>query len=187
MINKGRYIHKASNMVAEPAVSSLSWAIWAHGSFFSPNGGSVEKLCYNKARENLLRTEVDSGTTIRMSTETLQASLLIAMYEFKRMYFHRAWINLGRAVRMALIMGLHRKDQSEVPENGSRSRRSSRSEDGDWIDIEEQRRTFWTAFILDRFSNVGTDWPMTIEEKEVRLAPLTAMIASEVYKCRAES
>ena len=154
-------------------MSSLSYAIWLHGSLFCPNGDSVEKLCYSKAREHLLRTEVDVGTSVRMNVETLQASLLIAMYEFKRMYFARAWISLGRAVRMALIMGLHRMDQNETHENGvngtngQRSRRPSRSEEGDCIDLEEKRRAFWSAFILDRFSNIGTDWPMMIDEKEV--------------------
>ena len=182
MVDKGRYLSKTSTAMAEPAMSSLSYAIWLHGSLFCANGDSVEKLCYNKAREHLQRTEVDVGTSVRMNVETLQGSLLIAMYEFKRMYFSRAWITLGRAVRTALIMGLHRMDPNETRENcvngvngtngtnGSRSRRPSKSEDGDWIDIEEKRRTFWSAFILDRFSNIGTDWPMMIDEKEVSLS-----------------
>ena len=155
--------------MGEPAVSSLSYAILLHGSFFVPNGGSIEKLCYDKARGQLAQTEADGGAALHMSIETLQASILIAMYEFKRMFFARAWINLGRAVRMALMMGLHRMDQTDSRENGVRSRRSSKSEDRDWIDTEEKRRTFWSAFTLDRFSNIGTDWPMMIDEKEVSL------------------
>ena len=162
MINKDRSLHRASIQMREPAVASVSYAIWLHGSLFLPNGDSEEKACYDRAREYLLRTEVDAGTAVTMSLEALQATLLLTMYELKRMYFSRAWISLGKAVRMALMMGLHRMDRNEHQENVN-----GNANESDWVEVEEKRRTFWTAFILDRFSNIGTDWPMMIDEKEV--------------------
>jgi hypothetical protein len=37
----------------------------------------------------------------------------------------------------------------------------------DWTELEERRRTFWSAFCCDRYSCAGTGWPMTIDERDV--------------------
>jgi hypothetical protein len=38
----------------------------------------------------------------------------------------------------------------------------------DWTEVEEQRRTFWMAFVLDRYAAFGYGAPMIIDEKDVR-------------------
>lgn len=38
----------------------------------------------------------------------------------------------------------------------------------DWVEKEERRRTFWMAFCMDRYSTIGTGWPMAIDEADVR-------------------
>ncbi|MBE3047435.1 fungal specific transcription factor domain-containing protein, partial [Candidatus Bathyarchaeota archaeon] len=37
----------------------------------------------------------------------------------------------------------------------------------DWTEREERRRTFWMAFNEDRYSSIGTGWPMSIEERDI--------------------
>ena len=173
MLDKSRYLQRAKTVTTDPGFLSLTYAICAHGALLSRYcGGPVEALCYSKAREHLLRTEADTGTPAGTNIQALQASLLVAMYEFKRMHFSRAFINLGRAVRMALIMGLHRMDQPKGLPVSVASRQPRGHGEGDLQDGEEKRRTFWSTFILDRCSNVGTDWPMMIDENEVRQTPL---------------
>lgn len=39
-----------------------------------------------------------------------EALILLALYEFKQPNFHRAWVTLGRAIRLAKMMGLDRVD-----------------------------------------------------------------------------
>ncbi len=38
----------------------------------------------------------------------------------------------------------------------------------DWTEREERRRTFWMTFCIDRYASIGTGWPMTYDEKDVR-------------------
>lgn len=70
-------------------------------------------------------------------------------------------MSTGRAVRMVQMLGLYRLDAvgSEVKQILSSPR--------DWIDLEERRRTFWSAFYGDRWASSGTGWPMLINEFEV--------------------
>ena len=37
----------------------------------------------------------------------------------------------------------------------------------DWTEREERRRTFWMAFCEDRYTSIGTGWPMSIDERDI--------------------
>jgi len=76
------------------------------------------------------------------------------------MYLARAWVSAGKCVRMVQMMNLHRIDSDEDFKQIIGPPR-------DWIELEERRRTFWTAFCCDRYSCAGTGWPMTIDERDV--------------------
>lgn len=98
------------------------------------------------------------------STITLahcQSWILTCTYEFKQMYFPRAWLSAGRAVRLAQMMQLHRLDGVGLDV------KQCLPPPKDWTEREERRRTFWLAFSVDRYASIGTGWPMTINEKDV--------------------
>jgi hypothetical protein len=90
-----------------------------------------------------------------------QTWILIMLYEFKLMYFPRAWVSAGRATRLAQMMGLHRLDGVGLDV------KQCIPPPKDWTEREERRRTFWQAFIGDRSASIGTGWPMTIDERDV--------------------
>ncbi|KAF7118203.1 hypothetical protein CNMCM5793_007604 [Aspergillus hiratsukae] len=94
---------------------------------------------------------------------------LISTYEFKMMYFPRAWLSSGKATRLALMTGLNRLDGfgSEVKQSLPPAR--------DWTEKEERRRTFWVAFCIDRYASAGTGWPVIIDERDI----MTNLPASE--------
>jgi Fungal specific transcription factor domain len=87
-------------------------------------------------------------------------------YESRKMYFRRSWSISGRAIRLCQMIGLHRLDEDD----GLVVRSLSSNE---WIDLEERRRIFWTAFCSDRYSGAVTGWPMVIDEKDVYAAEPT--------------
>jgi hypothetical protein len=78
------------------------------------------------------------------------------------MYMSRAWLSVGRCVRMVQIMNLHKLD-SDATEFSKQILPPPR----DWMEVEERRRTFWTAFCCDRYSCVGSGWPMSIDDRDV--------------------
>src|ERR1044072_8680152 len=73
----------------------------------------------------------------------------------------RAWMFSGMAVRMAQELGLHKVD-----EVSSESKSSKSNIDGDLIQREIKRRTFWTCFLLDRFSACALGRPTLIDEDD---------------------
>lgn len=76
------------------------------------------------------------------------------------MYITRAWMSAGKCVRLVQMMGLHRIDKHGsyigiIPEAKS------------LIELEERRRTFWAAYLSDRYASKCSGWPMAINEHEV--------------------
>ena len=67
-------------------------------------------------------------------------------------------------------MGLHRLDGSDLDV------KQCCPPPKDWTESEERRRTFWMAFCLDRYSSIGTGWPMTVDERDI----FTNLPASDV-------
>jgi hypothetical protein len=91
-----------------------------------------------------------------------QAWALIANYEASKTLFSRAWMSVGRAVRLSQMLGLHRLDGENVHE-----KKNIMTPPKDWIELEERRRTFWGAFYGDRWASSGTGWPMVIADDDV--------------------
>lgn len=77
------------------------------------------------------------------------------------MYFPRAWQSVGRAIRLAQMMGLHRLDGAGL------AVKQALAPPRDWTDREERRRTFWMAYCADRYASIGTGWPMVVEDRDV--------------------
>ena len=134
-----------------------------------------EEMCYQNTRSLLEQAEMKGGGARFLTIEALQACLLIAVYEIKHMYTSRAWISVGRAVRLAQMMKLHLLDRDQHLANSARlcgtdSLPSQNISAADWLEKEEKRRVFWAAYILDRFINNGQDWPMMLDDNQVRVS-----------------
>ena len=167
MIDRMRYISKTKMTPISLEMNCLKHAVYAHGASVSVEHVNLKQICYQKARSLMEITELETDDARFMSIEALQASLLIALFELKSMFFARAWVSLGRAIRLAQMLRLHKMDQEDDLNVLGKLRRTSDKVGAEWSETEEKRRAFWVAFILDRFSNIGTDWSMMIDESEV--------------------
>jgi hypothetical protein len=70
--------------------------------------------------------------------------ILITVYEFSHAIYPAAYLTIGRAARLATLMGWHDRTAQQLfshPETLTHR--------------EEQRRTWWAMFILDRQANVS--------------------------------
>lgn len=68
-------------------------------------------------------------------------------------------MSLNRSVRISQMLQLHR-----LPENDSYI---SASAPLDWCEIEEQRRTWWVIYLVDRLTSATTGWPALINDQDV--------------------
>ena len=161
IIHKPRYFASMSMAPSLRPPAALRYAMWALAASVSDDHANLQTHLYRRARKYLEDSEMKGHGEAIISVACAQAWLLVTTYEFKLMYFPRAWMSTGRAVRLSQMMGLHRLDGTalEVKQCLPAPR--------DWIELEERRRTFWIAFCLDRYASIGTGWPLSIEEKDV--------------------
>ncbi|EPS33564.1 hypothetical protein PDE_08526 [Penicillium oxalicum 114-2] len=139
----------------------LRYMMWCQAASVTDKYFSLHHHFYQRARKYAELDEMKGFGESIISLAHCQMWILAGSYEFRMIYFPRAWLSVGKATRLALMLGLNRLDgtgldvkQSMVPPK-------------DWTEREERRRTFWMAFCVDRYSSVGTGWPMVIDENDI--------------------
>lgn len=140
----------------------LRYIMWALACSVSPQYIASAEQFYRKARKYIEKDEMQGHGESFISVAHAQTWNLISCYEFKNMYFPRAWLSVGRATRLVQMLGLHRQDHVGLDV------KQTLAPPKDWIDREERRRTFWVSFCQDRYASIGTGWPMALDEQDVR-------------------
>ncbi|KAL7813556.1 fungal-specific transcription factor domain-containing protein [Trichoderma aethiopicum] len=88
-----------------------------------------------------------------VSLRLVQALVLLSVYEMSHAIYPCAYSTLGRASRMGVLLGLHDRKNNQLFKPAET-----------WTMREEQRRTWWTIFLLDRLMNIETNLPSTVPE-----------------------
>ncbi|OQE43566.1 hypothetical protein PENCOP_c003G04093 [Penicillium coprophilum] len=140
----------------------LRYIMWCNAASVSDKYFFLHNHFYQRARKYAEMDEMKGFGEHIVSLAHCQTWIFIGTYEFRMIFFPRAWLSVGKAARLALMLGLNRLDgvgldvkQSILPPR-------------DWTEREERRRVFWGAFATDRYSSVGTGWPILIDENDIR-------------------
>ncbi|CAI7665399.1 unnamed protein product [Penicillium pancosmium] len=147
----------------------LRYMIWCHAASISDKYYGLHNHFYHRARKYAEMDEMKGFGENIITLSHCQTWILIGSYEFRMIYFPRAWLSVGKAARLALMMGLNRLDGTGLDV------KQSMFPPKDWTEREERRRTFWMAFCTDRYASIGTGWPMVIDENDI----MTNLPASE--------
>ncbi|KAI7098322.1 hypothetical protein KC328_g16862 [Hortaea werneckii] len=115
----------------------LRYAMWASAAAVTDKYQDLQQHFYARARKYIQQDEMKGHGESMISVAHCQTWVILATYEFKLMYFPR----------------LDVKQCLPPPK--------------DFIEREERRRTFWGCFCVDRYSSIGTGWPMVIDEKDI--------------------
>ncbi|OTB19566.1 hypothetical protein K445DRAFT_72363 [Daldinia sp. EC12] len=161
MIHKFRYLAAMNLAPNQRPPVALRYAIWTQACAVADKFADLKELFYQRARKYIEADYVKGYGEHMISVAHAQTHVLLASYEFKMMYFPRAWMSTGAAVRLCQMIGLHRLDGSGLDV------KQCLPPPRDWTEREERRRTFWMAFSQDRYASIGTGWPMTIDERDV--------------------
>ncbi|KPM43970.1 hypothetical protein AK830_g2628 [Neonectria ditissima] len=101
-----------------------------------------DSASYRLAKSLCSAAEMEGYVSIRL----LQSLTLLAVYEYSHGIHPAAFLTISRAARLGILMGFHDRKAStrlfKMPET--------------WTLREEQRRTWWAIFILDRLVNIET-------------------------------
>jgi hypothetical protein len=161
MIHKYRFLAALSLAPHMRPPVCLRYAIWAMACSVTEKYFGYAEVFYQRARKYAESDEMRGYGESMVTLSHCQAWVLISFFEFKYLFFPRAWMSAGRSVRVAGMLGLNRLDSAglEVKQALPPPR--------DWTDREERRRTFWMAYCCDKYASVGTGWPMSLEEADV--------------------
>ena len=135
--------------------------MWCHAAALSDKYSGLHPHFYQRARKYADMEEMKGTGGNVVNLAYCQTWLLIVMYEYRMIMFARAWLSVGKAVSLGLMMGLNRLDGAGLDV------KLLFPPPRDWTEREERRRVFWMCFCADRYSSVGTGWPMLIDEKDV--------------------
>ncbi|RDA92285.1 hypothetical protein CP533_3254 [Ophiocordyceps camponoti-saundersi (nom. inval.)] len=169
MVHRYRYLAAMNLAPNQRPPVCLRYAMWTLACSISDRFSDLKHLFYQRARKYVEADYIKGYGEHMISIAHCQTHVLLSCYEMKMMYFPRAWVNTGSAVRLAQMIGLHRLDGSGLDV------KQCLPAPKDWTEREERRRTFWMTFCLDRYASIGTGWPMTIDERDI----LTKLPASE--------
>ncbi|KAG5664275.1 hypothetical protein KAF25_008009 [Fusarium avenaceum] len=80
-----------------------------------------------------------------VSLRLVQSLVLLAVFEYSHAIYPACYFTISRAARLGILMGWHDRDAQQLFQLGD-----------SWSKREEQRRTWWAIFVLDRFINIDT-------------------------------
>lgn len=103
------------------------------------------------------------SSQIACSIQTLQAAVWVVFQTYTSGDLTEAWLFLGKACRLAALLRLDRIDHDRAERSYPALR--PRNE----IEKEEQRKTVWTLFLLDRFISCFVGFPLAIDERQFRV------------------
>ncbi|KAH6895185.1 fungal-specific transcription factor domain-containing protein [Thelonectria olida] len=161
MIHKYRYLAAMSLAPNQRPPVCLRYAMWTLACTITDKYADLKDLFYRRARKYVEADYIKGYGEHMISVAHCQTHILLSSYEMKMMYFPRAWVNTGSAIRLAQMTGLHRLDGQGLDV------KQCLAPPKDWTEREERRRTFWMAFCQDRYASIGTGWPMTIDERDI--------------------
>lgn len=156
MLQRFRYLLWSKQPNKTRGKICLQYAMWTLAAALSSQFQFLRGELYTEARQSLDALEMENPD---MCIERVQAWLLLSLYEFMSDLYQRGLVSVGRAFRLVQLMRLHEIDK--LPITGGQ---------GDLIDIESIRRTFWMAYTIDRFTSAQDNLSLAINEKQVSLA-----------------
>lgn len=148
----------------------------------------LEPEFYHRCNKYIVRDEARGFGEDIINIQYVQTLSILSIYEHRTSSFSRAWITTGKAIRASQMINLHHLDSNigsfYVKPNEYDSlhgtKRNGIGEEarlGSLVlglnSVEEARRTFWSAYILDRFGSVATGWPASMNDSDIStLLPL---------------
>ncbi|KAI8950705.1 hypothetical protein F4801DRAFT_548073 [Xylaria longipes] len=156
-LTEGRFTAELASSPSSPLVLALSYAVALVGCTVSLQHAHLLDAYYATARNyaEQCEREVDEGGATNLNL--FQALLFIIRFEITDRRLTRAWMTLGRAVRLSKLLGLHRMDSSDTNEYSPvPDLHLSLPATQDFLLLEERRRSFWFLYILESYMRTRT-------------------------------
>ena len=168
-INPSRFYNELTHSPESLHIQALSNAIATVGALADPELTYAIEACYTQARNFLDACERQDNGEALGSINMLQACVLLCFYELKHPNFPRAWLTLGRAIRMSKIMGLEKMDADPTIAAVRQPVFAPATSVLDTTELEERRRTFWQLYVLDGLAGMRENSVPAFDSDEVKV------------------
>ena len=166
-IHRGRYTEAALPRGKSTVPKHLQYIMWATAALVTQTFSHAAVGLYQAARQDLELVEMKDDVTNNLSVSQLQAWVLVASFEMERMHLRRAWMSIGRAVRLAILLRFHLLDVDDMDPVLDPYERVAPPQD--WTEKEEWKAAFWGAYMADRYASLGYGLPPSLDDREVSI------------------
>ena len=147
-LNQERFVAELATTPDSPPLLSLSYGVALIGCTTSSQYDHLRQPCYHMARKYAEECERDEEDGNLASLNLFQALLFIIRHEIRGRRPLRAWVTIGRAIRLSRILGLHQMDCVATPGNELSELRVHLAPTDDELLLEERRRSFWALYMV---------------------------------------
>ncbi|KAJ3481244.1 hypothetical protein NLG97_g7871 [Lecanicillium saksenae] len=160
ILHQQRYLLWSKQADKTSSQKALQYTVWMLASITSPQSHDAHEKLYDAAKQCVERASKpsDTGVSSIQDLELVQAIILLSVYESARGFYDTAWMSAGRAFRMVQLMRLHEVDD-EI--------QGLLMDQNDPTKIEELRRAFWMAYLMDNMFAVRGNWPVALTDKMI--------------------
>lgn len=168
MVHRRRYSSWSRQGTKSDIQVCLQHSMWTLAATLSAQYQHICDLLYMQTRQTLELLDIRQGGSEPVEVERIQAWLLITVFEFMRTNYQRGWVSAGHSFRLIQLSRLYEIDLHGGDTSGpSGAYVPDASTQTTSINVEERRRTFWCAYILDRLISLRNDCPLMLSEQLV--------------------
>ncbi|KAL6154339.1 hypothetical protein ACJQWK_02143 [Exserohilum turcicum] len=171
IINEGQFRKDLQDSPHAVAVQSVSCTAALLATTVPEAQASLKQSCYVLARYYVDQCEAEEGFHPSWCMHFLRALLFLTRFEINNRSCARAWLTLGRAIRLAKIMRLDQIDCANeplfpnvsLPEIVSPAAQTA-------VELEERRRCLWALYILEGLASIYTGTPGLLDESRLQVS-----------------
>jgi hypothetical protein len=151
ILSETRFLAELSANPPPKSISALKYSVGLLSAAMSSQYQHLRQDLYNMVRRQIEDCEMDPDTTVFSSLNTFQALLFLVRYEIMSSHITRAWMTLGRAIRLSSVLRLHRMDGLQSVGDIVPGLHVSLPITDDQCLLEERRRSFWLLFVWETY------------------------------------
>lgn len=151
IISETRFLSELSTNPPSKSISALKYSVALLSAALSSQYQHLRENLYTLVRRQIEDCEMDSDTTVFSNLNTFQAFLFLVRYEIMSSNITRAWMTLGRAIRLSNVLRLHKMDSLESLDDLVPGLHVSLPFTDDQCLLEERRRSFWLLFVWETY------------------------------------
>ncbi|KAF2996707.1 hypothetical protein E8E13_005551 [Curvularia kusanoi] len=160
ILSKRHYFARARQSTygsEQDSFQCLQHAMWTLAVSTSSQFQHIQDDLYSQTRLLIDNLEMKQLQADCIEIEQVQAWGLLAVYEFMRIGYRKAWMSAGKFFRYAVLMKLHNVD-------GIDGLAAAPLQNLSFIELEERRRTFWMAYTIDHITSLLDRLPLTFDQ-----------------------